>query len=73
MFWESPHIPASPEDILSKPFPRFNPRLHKKLHKINDKLLTNYVKSSIIDLETNKKEKYIINYIYKYIHNIIVI
>jgi len=59
MFCESPPILGWSEDILSKPISGFDPRLQKH----NDILLTNYQKSSIINLTRKQKEKYII-YLY---------
>ena len=57
MLFESPHHLATSEDILSKGFTGFDPRLHL----FNDILLTNYHKNSIIEV-TKAKTKNIFTY-----------
>jgi len=56
MFCESPPILARSEDILSKGFTGFDPRLQKH----NDILLTNYQKFSIIELTKAKRKTYLL-------------
>ena len=58
MLCKSPHHLATSEDILGKPLTGFDPRLQKS----NDILLTNYVKSSIIEVTKAKTKNIFIIY-----------